>query len=147
VKSYRPTRSLLAEVESVLANNRPSFHHSPLEDVAALLIEGRHYTWVGVYLTEENNREAPLLENARTAHPGQLAFASTRKKILVSMKIAGREIGHLGAESDRDNAFGAEERVLLERVAALLARFLTGAGKYLVRRTAETAPIPKAAAA
>lgn len=147
MKSYRSTRSLLADIENVLASNRPSFHHSPLEDIAKLLIEGRNYTWVGVYLTEENHRESPLLENARTAHPGQLAFASTRKKILVSMKIAGREIGHLSAESDRDNAFGADERVLLERVATLLARFLTGAGKYLVRRTTETLPAPKAAAA
>jgi len=147
VKSYRSTRSLLAEIEELLDNNRPSFHHSPLEDIAALLVEGRHYSWVGIYLTLDRDSSPALLENAHPEHPGQVAVASTRTKILVAMKIAGREIGYLNVESERENAFGSEERVLLERVAGLLARFLTGAGKYLVLRAAKPGPVPKAAAA
>ena len=63
------------------------------------------------------------------------------------MKIAGREVGFLNVESERENAFGSEERVLLERVAGLLAKFLTGPGKYLVRRAAEPQPVPRAATA
>jgi outer membrane protein assembly factor BamA len=147
VKSYRSTRSLLAEIEGALDSNRPSFHHSPLEDVATLLVEGRYYSWVGIYLSVDSNRSSALLENAHPAHPGQVAVASTLKKILVTMKIAGREIGYLNVESDRENAFGSEERVLLERVAGLLARFLTGPGKYLVRKAEKPSPVPKAAAA
>jgi putative methionine-R-sulfoxide reductase with GAF domain len=147
VKSYRSTRSLLAEIEGVLDNNQPSFHHSPLEHIAALLVEGRHYSWVGIYLSVDSNHSSALLENAHPAHPGQVAVASTLKKILVAMKVAGREIGYLNVESDRENAFGSEERVLLERVAGLLARFLTGPGKYLVRKAAKPGPVPKAAAA
>lgn len=131
----------------MLDSNRPSFHHSPLEDVAALLLEGRHYSWVGIYLSVDSNRSSALLENAHPAHPGQVAVASTLKKILVAMKVAGREIGYLNVESDRENAFGSEERVLLERIAGLLARFLTGPGKYLVRKAAKPGPVPKAAAA
>ena len=147
MKSYRSTRSLLVEIEELLDKNRPSFHHSPLEDVAALLLEGRRYSWVGIYLSVDSNRSSALLENAHPAHPGQVAVASTLKKILVTMKVAGREIGYLNVESDRENAFGSEERVLLERVAGLLARFLTGPGKYLVRKAAKPSPAPKAAAA
>ena len=147
MKSYRSTRLLLAEIEGALATNHPSFHHSPLEDVAALLLEGRHYSWVGIYLSVDSNHSSALLENAHPAHPGQMAVASTLKKILVAMKVAGREIGYLNVESDRENAFGSEERVLLERVAGLLARFLTGPGKYLVRKAAKPGPVPKAAAA
>jgi len=147
VKSYRSTRSLLAAIEELLDKNRPSFHHSPLEDVAALLLEGRRYSWVGIYLSVDSNRSSALLENAHPAHPGQVAVASTLKKILVTMKVAGREIGYLNVESDRENAFGSEERVLLEGVAGLLARFLTGPGKYLVRKAAKPSPVPKAAAA
>ena len=147
MKSYRSTQSLLAGIEGVLDSNRPSFHHSPLEDVAALLLEGRHYSWVGIYLSVDSNRSSALLENAHPAHPGQVAVASTIKKILVTMKVAGREIGYLNVESDRENAFGSEERVLLERIAGLLARFLTGPGKYLVRKAAKPGPVPKAAAA
>jgi len=147
VRSYRSTRSLLADIERVLDENRPSFHHSPLEAIAALLVEGRHYSWVGIYLSVDSNGSTALLENTHPAHPGQMAVATTRKKILITMKIAGREIGYLNVESDRENAFGSEERVLLERVAGALAGFLTGPGRYLVRKAAKPSPAPKAAAA
>ncbi|MCU1299863.1 MAG: hypothetical protein JWQ87_147, partial [Candidatus Sulfotelmatobacter sp.] len=56
-------------------------------------------------------------------------------------------IGFLNVESNRENAFGGDERVLLERVAGLLAKFLVGPGKYLIRKAAEPEPPPKAAAA
>ena len=147
MKSYRSARSLISEIQRTLARNRPTFHHSPLEAVAELLVEGRHYSWVGIYLSVDSSHCSTLWENTHTVHPGQLAFPGTRKKILVSMKLAGREIGHLNVESDRENAFGSEERVLLERVAGSLARFLAGPGKYLVLRTAKGEPMPKAAAA
>jgi putative methionine-R-sulfoxide reductase with GAF domain len=145
VKPFRSTRDLLADVEQALAENRPSFHDSPLEKVAGLLAEGRHYGWVGIYLTLEKQSATPLLPNA--VHPAQFEASGTRKKVIVSMKIAGREIGFLNVESNRENAFGADERVLLERVAGLLAKFLTGPGKYLVRRAGEPQQKPKAAAA
>ena len=65
------------------------------------------------------------------------------------MKIAGREVGTLNVESSREDSFSSEDRVLLDRVAGLLARFLTGAGKYLVRKAAKPAKstMPRAAAA
>jgi putative methionine-R-sulfoxide reductase with GAF domain len=145
VKRFRSTRDLLADVQQVLAENRPSFHDSPLEKVAGLLAEGRHYGWVGIYLTLEKHPAMPLLPNA--AHPARFEASGTRKKVIVTMKIAGREIGFLNVESNRDNAFGADERVLLERVAGLLARFLTSRGKYLVRKAGEAEQKPRAAAA
>ena len=115
-----------------LARHRPSFHDSPLEKVAGLLAEGRHYGWVGIYLTLDGNAPLPPVPNV--SHPSRFEASGTRKKVIVSIGIAGREIGFLNVESNRDNAFGADERILLEKVAALLARFLTGPGKYLVRR-------------
>lgn len=145
MKSYRPAPLLLAEIKRTLESNLPSFHRSPLEDVAELLSEGRRYTWVGIYLTLDKHRSSALAENS--PHPGQLAVPGTRKKILVAIKIAGRELGFLNVESDRENAFGPEDRVLLEKTATLLARFLTAEGKYLVRRVARPEPTPRAAAA
>jgi hypothetical protein len=145
VKPFRSTRDLLADVEQALAESRPSFHESPLEKVAGLLAEGRHYGWVGIFLTLEKRGAAPLIPNA--AHPTQFEASGTRKKVIVSMKIAGREIGFLNVESNRENAFAADERILLERVAGLLAKFLTGPGKYLVRKAGEPEPQPRAAAA
>jgi putative methionine-R-sulfoxide reductase with GAF domain len=145
VKPYRPASHILADIQRVLTDNRPSFHHSPLETVADLLSEGRHYGWVGIYLTLDQKSGSTLIENA--VHPGQIAVLGTRKKILVAMKLSGRELGFLNVESDRENAFGSEDRVLLERVAGMLARFLSGPGKYLVRKAAKPGAIPKAAAA
>lgn len=145
MKPYLPAKELVSKIEQALAESRPSFHHSPLEQVAELLAEGRHYGWVGIYLTMDERSAPALLENL--VHPAQFAAAGTRKKVIVSMKIAGREVGFLNVESDRENAFGSEERVLLERVAGLLARFLVGPGKYLVRKAAQPQPTPRAAAA
>ena len=63
-----------------------------------------------------------------------MALPETRSKILISIKLASRELGVLSVESDREGAFGAEDRVLLEGVADSLARFLAGRGKYLARK-------------
>jgi putative methionine-R-sulfoxide reductase with GAF domain len=145
VKSYRATRDLLADIEHSLAANRPAFHHFPLEKVAELLADGRHYGWVGIYLTVDSKSTPAALE--KFVHPAQFASAGTRKKVIVSMKIAGREIGFLNVESNRENAFGSAERVLLERVASLLAKFLAGPGKYLVRKAIRPEATPRAAAA
>jgi putative methionine-R-sulfoxide reductase with GAF domain len=145
LRFYRPTREILADIERRLRDNTPCFHHSPLEDVAELLAAGRSYTWVGIYLTIEKHAGSALAESA--LDPRQVAVPGTRTKVLVAMKVGGRELGFLNVESPKEDAFGPEDRVLLERVAGLLARFLAGPGKYLVRRAARQAPKPRAAAA
>ncbi len=132
MRAYRSTRQLLADVEGVLAASQPSFHHSPLEDVIELLCRGRHYAWVGIYLAAGENASQHSL-GAGSDKPDQVALPETRSKILVSMKLASRELGVLSVESDHENAFGIEDRVLLEAVADAVARFLAGRGKYLAR--------------
>src|SRR5256885_17094935 len=114
LKTYRSARALLGEVKRLLAENKPSAHRSPLVDVIELLCEGRHYTWMGIYLLVGPNTPQQLLEAGRHPNPGQLALLETRSKILVSMKLAGREIGLLDLESYRGNAFGAAERNRLD---------------------------------
>ena len=149
MRPYRSTRNLLADVKKVLADNRPSFHRSPLEEIAGLLCEGRHYSWVGIYLTLDEKSSSAMLEEA-LIKPNQVAVHGTRKKIVVAMRVGGRELGFLNVESDRESAFGSEDRVLLDRVAGLLARFLAGPrGKYLVLKAAKLSPAdaPQAAAA
>src|SRR5258708_21804925 len=147
LRPCRSTRTLLADVKKLLAENRPSFHHSPLEEIAGLLCEGRHFSWVGIYLTLDEKSSSALLEEA-LIKPNQVAVHGTRKKIVVAMRVGGRELGFLNVESDRESAFGSEDRVLLDRVAGLLARFLAGPrGKYLVLKAAKVSPVPQAAAA
>lgn len=147
MRTYRSTRDLLADVKKLLAENRPSFHRSPLEEIAGLLCEGRHYSWVGIYLTLDEKSSSALLEEA-LIKPNQVAVHGTRKKIVVAMRVGGRELGFLNVETDRDY-IGSEDRVLLDRVAGMLARFLAGPrGKYLVLRAARFSPSkPRAKAA
>jgi hypothetical protein len=133
LKVYRSTRQLLADVECLLAASQPSAHHSPLVDVIDLLCRGRHYAWVGIFLAVgENTPQQPIGGGSDTPH--QVALPETRSKILISVKLASRELGVLSAESDGESGFGAQDRVLLEGVADVLARFLTGRGKYLARK-------------
>ena len=145
MKPYLSTQKTLTAIRRIIEHNQPSFHHSPLEDIAAILCEGRHYSWVGIYLSLDKHSSSPLLETA--VHPTHVAVPGTRKKILVAIKIAGRELGSLSVESESEHALGPEDRVLLESVADLLARFLAGPGKYLVLKAAKVVPSPKAAAA
>jgi len=101
--------------------------------VIDLLCRGRHYAWVGIFLAVAGGAPQQTLGAGRDA-PGELALPETRSKILISIKLASRELGVLSVESDREAAFGAEDRVLLEGVADSLARFLAGRGKYLARK-------------
>ena len=125
MKTYRSPRELLSQVACVLTTKRSPFHHSPLEDAIGLLSRGRHYTWIGIYLTL-GNRGQQLLGGGRDPHPGLMARPETRSKVLISMKLAGREFGVLDVESDQENAFGVEDRVMLENAANLCGSFLGG---------------------
>lgn len=129
MKTYRAPRQLLADVARLLAA-KPNFHQTLLDDVIDLVCAGRHYAWMGIYLAVDDRNQLPRA----AADPQQLATPEARSKILVSMKLAGRELGVLAVESDRANAFGPEDRVLLKNLATTLARFLAGPGKYLVRK-------------
>jgi putative methionine-R-sulfoxide reductase with GAF domain len=135
LKVYRSSRQILADIEQVL-DSKPS-HRSPLEKVVELLSRGRHYSWVGIYLILSANFTQQLAGGG-DPHPAQLARPETRSKVLVSIRLAGHDVGILDAESDRENAFGADDRVLLENVTGMLARFLTGPGKYLARRARQS---------
>jgi hypothetical protein len=72
---------------------------------------------------------------------GLTSFAApeSRSKVMVSMRIAGREIGVLAAETERATGFLIADRVLLQNTAAVLTKFLVNSGKYLTRR-ARNAP-------
>lgn len=140
MKTYRPARVLLAEIKELLSENKPRFGGSPLDRVIELLSEGRHYSWVGIYLAVGEDQQHLLgASGLQTTSAPQ-----TQSKMLVSMKLASREVGVLAAESEREYPFGSEDRVLLEKVADVLARFLAGRGKYLVRearlKASSTAP-------
>lgn len=140
MKRYSPTHELLSSIERILYFNRPSIHSSPLDKVVDLLYNGRHYSWTGIYVAVGHERSQQDISYNSGPKAAQIALSETRSKILVSMKLAGREYGILAVESERE-AFRPEDRVFLENVAHLLARFLAGAGRYLVRKASGTVAV------
>jgi len=144
LRTYRSPRELLEQIRQIIGGNQPSFHSSPLEEIVEALANGRHYSWVAIHLTAEDHASPRLLGAGGDAHPAQIKHPQSKSKILVSMRIAGREIGVLAVENER--AFGSEDRVLLEGVADLLARFLAGPGKYLVLKARTAVPVARSAA-
>ncbi|HUK88183.1 MAG TPA: GAF domain-containing protein, partial [Terriglobales bacterium] len=117
----------------VLARRYQPSDPSPLDAVAELLHEGRHYFRTGISLVvgERVERQA----GRGPAHSG----AGTRSELSQPIKLAGRALGVIEVESGRPGAFSQEDRILLKEVAERLARFLTGRGKYVVRRARDAA--------
>jgi GAF domain-containing protein len=121
--------------------------------VDALRDEVEHYSWVGIYLVEGDDlvlgpwNGPQATEHVRipvgqgvcgaaaasgvteivddvNADPRYLAcFPSTRSEIVVPIARDGRVVGEIDIDSDRPAAFGEDDRVLLERVAAIIAPF------------------------
>jgi putative methionine-R-sulfoxide reductase with GAF domain len=144
------------------------FQESPLAQVAGLLQKGQRYFAVTIFL-EAGGRllrvasagPAPRCAAMRLGegNVGQAAktgmarvvpdvardpqyvqvFSETRSELVMPTKIAAHVIGVIDVESDRLSAFSYEDRVLLQEVATVLAKFLNGRGKYLVMKAREAA--------
>jgi L-methionine (R)-S-oxide reductase len=110
-----------------------------------------HYSWVGIYLVDGDElvlgpwRGPQATEHVRipigqgvcgaaaasgvteivddvNADPRYLAcFPSTRSEIVVPIAHDGRVVGEIDIDSDRPAAFGEDDRVALERVAARIS--------------------------
>lgn len=111
------------------------------------------FSWVGIYLVEGDElvlgpwRGPQATEHVRipigrgvcgaaaasgrtevvddvSADPRYLAcFPSTRSEIVVPIAYQGRVVGEIDVDSDEPAAFGAADRELLERVAALVSPY------------------------
>ena len=168
MRVYRHTR-VLAQVDRALATPNLYMHREfPLEDTVQLLYAGRQYFWIGIYLVVGDNVVQQVFrgpvppghsfalgsDNVGTvaqtgiskvvpdvAHDAKYraCFAETRSEIVLPIKIAGRILGVVDVQSDKLNAFSYADRIFLKNVAQRLAKFLTGRGKYVVRKAREAA--------
>lgn len=124
-------RQVLAQVDQVLAK-KPSLRdfaqRKPLEDVVEALCQGRHYSWIALFLEAGGQRRCRVSRGVEPPNSSQIA---------APIRIASRVLGELRAESGRENALSPNDRVLLKQVTARLARFLTSRGKVLMRHERE----------
>lgn len=172
-KHYRSARDLLRLVKQLLSS--PSADSAGvLEQVVEELYEGRRYFWIGIYLAAGDKVirqvfRGPVppchsfalgIGNVGTAGKTgiikvipdvsadptySMCFLETKSEIVLPIKIGFRILGVIDVESDRVDAFSSQERVLLEQVAGLLARYLTtDQGKRLSRKAREKSNATKA---
>ncbi len=149
MKSYRPARQLLAEVEQVLAK-KYSPRAQTVEQVLGILQEGRCYSYAGVFLALEDQDRRQFVGKELTS---VASVEENKGRLVVPIKMPGRLLGVLHVETDRANGFSGIDRQLLADVAARLAMFLSTNGRYIVFRAKmqpvaaeEPAPAKRAAA-
>jgi GAF domain-containing protein len=124
--------------------------------VGVLKQEMPHYSWVGIYLLDGNElvlgpfvgkpsphtriplgrgicgaaaaEKATVVVDDVNADPRYLACSiETRSEIVVPIILEGEVLGEIDIDSDQLAAFGQQDRILLESVAALLAPLLHAA--------------------
>jgi len=84
--------------------------------VAEMLRQGRRYTRVEISRgTEDDGATQPRAANRAAA-----------KTVRVPIRAGGKPVGVIEVESDRPEPFGEEDRIIVERLAALLAGALGG---------------------
>jgi hypothetical protein len=131
VKTYHSPRSVVAEIRRLILADKPSPHPpSALARIAKVLCDGRHYQRAGIYLMVDG-REVPR------AISGQQVISDSAADLSVPIKIASQTLGSLRVQLEAGHSSSFEERVLLHEAAGILAVYLTGKGKYLVRKARE----------
>ena len=144
---------LLATVQSAIVESMDARH--AIEQTVHLLKDNvPDYTWVGVYLLEGRElvlgpfvgkpsphariplgrgicgaaaaEKATIVVDDVNADPRYLACSlETQSEIVVPILRDGDVLGEIDIDSDRRAAFGADDRALLEPIAALLAERLS----------------------
>ena len=142
---------LVSEIEHELTGLRGE---GALGRAVALLKAGvPHYTWVGIYLLEGNelvlgpflgkpsphtripvgsgicgaaaSEKDTIVVDDVNADPRYLACSiETQSEIVVPIMRGAEVLGEIDIDSDQPAAFKADDRTLLERVAAALARMM-----------------------
>ena len=131
MKTYRSPRNVVAEIERLVAADKPSPHPpSALARIAKLLCDSRNYQRAGIYLLIDG-REVPR------AFSGSQTASQPGTDLSLPVKIASETLGSLRVQLAPGHTSSFEERVLLHEVAEILALYLSGKGRYLVRKARE----------
>ncbi|MGH9509189.1 MAG: GAF domain-containing protein [Terriglobales bacterium] len=138
MKRYRSPRDVLAEVDKVLAGRATVVApFSLLDQTLDVLYRARHYSWIAIHLNA-GEQSLAFRQAFRGSEPDS-GSAPTGMRFTTPIRIGRRVLGAMEAESDREYAFGRDERVLLERVATRIALYLATRGKHILRRLRDQA--------
>jgi len=135
IQRYQPPRTVLACVKEKLApggasKNATAPNHSVLDQVVEVLVRGRGYSWVGIYLAA-----GEALASGSMAATEAKSGAHSNTKLAIPIKIASRTMGAIEVEAPSARSFSGREQALLGQVAEEIGRYLTtNQGKLLSRR-------------
>jgi hypothetical protein len=136
LKTYRLPRNVVAQINRLIATEKPSPRPpSALVRILKVLCESRNYERAGIFLVVAG-REVPRAFSGPQAVAGQPG-PPPASELSVPIRIASHTLGSLRVQLAPGREFSPEERVLLHEVAEILARYLSGKGKYLVRKARE----------
>jgi putative methionine-R-sulfoxide reductase with GAF domain len=169
MKRYRTPREVLAESVQVLsAKTKAPGRNTPLQGVVDVIASGRHYFWTAIYLVVGERvmlhaasgpvclrpvvklgegivgtvakRGAYILEPDVSTNAEYLrAFAETKSELAVPIKIGTHVLGVINFEHRQTHGLSTEDRVMAEKIAHQLARFLSVRGQYVMRKLREAA--------
>ena len=120
----------LARDSQELFSRKYSNPAEALDELVALLSNGRRYEWIGIYLNAGRTSGAP---EWRTGE-GEASPDGTKTRVTV--KIATEVLGAIEV-CHQAKTLPYEDQVLLKRVAAQLAKYLSTTGKPLMRKLRE----------
>ncbi|HKW66303.1 MAG TPA: hypothetical protein VJP04_03370, partial [Terriglobales bacterium] len=137
MKTYRTPQELESRIEAALAR-KAGPQNTPLDEVAEILGDGRHYSWIGIYLVAgEISKPGP--SRAKTGSRAVQTHA------VIPVALGQHVYGAMEVQSQKGKVLSEKDRILLKRVAGRLAKYLHGPGAWLVRKAREAAaePLPK----
>ena len=130
MKTYRTARELQAQIEQVLLR-RPKPTSAPLDEVARILSDGRHYAWIGIYLVAG---QRPASGKAVAS-----SLVQAKSRTVIPVRLGQHEFGAIEVQAESGKTLSGKERILLKQVAVRLDKFLHGPGACLVRKAREAA--------
>jgi hypothetical protein len=132
LKTFRSPKTIVADIVQLIATDKPlPGRPSALARILKQLCDGRNYLRAGIFLTI-SAKEVPCAISGPQASPREAGA-----ELSVPIRIAAHTLGSLRVQLAPGRVFSLEERVLLDEVALVLARYLSGKGKYVVRKARE----------
>lgn len=139
MKTYRTPQELETRIETALAR-KAGPKNTPLDEVAEILGDGRHYSWIGIYLVA-GEIQKPGASAAKTA------VRAVQRHAVIPVALGQHVYGAIEVQSEKGKALTGHDRILLKRVAERVAKYLHGPGAWLVRKAREAAaeqqPVPQ----
>jgi hypothetical protein len=134
VKTYRTPQELKARIETALAR-KAGPQNTPLDEVAEILGDGRHYSWIGIYLVAgEISKPGPSRAKTGTS--------AVQTHAVIPVALGQHVYGAIEVQSEKGKTLTGQDRILLKGVAERLAKYLHGPGAWLVRKAREAAAEP-----